>query len=487
MARTATTIRSVPDGFQPTGSIAISAFGPIDSSCNASTALSCTSMVDVDGRYVSRSFAPTQPGTYRLTAAHNADSDLVAVATACAGAGASVEGCVATPSITAVASAGVVLGGSVSDVATLAAGSSPTGTMTFSLFGPNDASCITAPAVISESPVSGNGPYSSNSFTPRTPGTYRFVASYSGDSNNRGATTGCKDNSELVVVQRASPVVSTMASATTAVGGVISDTALLVGGRDPTGTITFTVFAPGHSSCAEAPAFSSTVTIDGDGSYASDSFAAIDAGTYVFVASYGGDANNNGSTAACNDPNESVIVTTPVSVSTATTRPSATTTLATVTTVAPTTVAPTVPTTLAPTVPTVPPGTTSVPPMLTLSQPSVPPGGQISVRGNGCAPGSGVSLTIGTTTVGTSAADNSGSFSTTILVPDLPLGRVDVVAACGVTFVIPLEIAVGTRADTGAGTLGLFFFFFLLVLMIFRRRRLVRPRTTRQADGDGDG
>jgi hypothetical protein len=56
----------------------------------------------------------------------------------------------------------------------------------------------------------GNGQYGSGSFNPTVPGTYRFVASYSGDTNNSPAgPTGCTDPAESVTVTNASPTVST--------------------------------------------------------------------------------------------------------------------------------------------------------------------------------------------------------------------------------------------------------------------------------------
>jgi uncharacterized protein (TIGR03382 family) len=98
------------------------------------------------------------------------------------------------------------------------------------------------------------------------------------------------------------------------------------------------------------------------------------------------------------------------------------------------------------------------------------------VHGNGCPAGANVVLTIGGTSVGSAVADGTGVFSAPISVPDLPLGRVLVVADCGPTFSTPLDLAVATSVDSGTGVLGVFLFFLLLVVMLFRRRRQVRPR-----------
>ena len=67
---------------------------------------------------------------------------------------------------------------------------------------------------------------------------------------------------------------------------------------------------------ANALAFGGTVVLNaisgapvsGNGSYDSESFTALVAGTYQWVANYSGDANNNAAVTACNDPDESVVV-----------------------------------------------------------------------------------------------------------------------------------------------------------------------------------
>ena len=60
----------------------------------------------------------------------------------------------------------------------------PTGTITFTLFGPNNPTCTGAAIFTSTVPVAGNGVYPSAPFTATTPGTYNWVAAYSGDANN---------------------------------------------------------------------------------------------------------------------------------------------------------------------------------------------------------------------------------------------------------------------------------------------------------------
>jgi len=108
---------------------------------------------------------------------------------------------IASPTITASATASVLLGNAISDTATLTGGNIPTGTISFRLYGPNDASCQGAPVFTSSPvPVNGNGSYGSGPFTPVLPGTYFWIASYSGDANNNSAATACGLQNASVVV-----------------------------------------------------------------------------------------------------------------------------------------------------------------------------------------------------------------------------------------------------------------------------------------------
>ena len=126
------------------------------------------------------------------------------------------------------------------------------------------------------------------------------------------APPGAAASGTLTVL--AAPTIATTASASVTVGGAITDTATLAGGSSPTGTITFTLFGPNDATCANAPVFTSTVTVNGNGSYTSSSFTTASAGTYNWIATYNGDANNGAPTSACADPNESVVVTAPTPV-----------------------------------------------------------------------------------------------------------------------------------------------------------------------------
>ncbi|MDQ6784584.1 MAG: hypothetical protein M3063_14330, partial [Actinomycetota bacterium] len=107
----------------------------------------------------------------------------------------------ATPTIATQASPGNLLGAPVHDTATVSGGSSPTGSVTFSLF--SDAACATQ-VFTSTNPL-GGGTATSDTFTPAAAGTYYWTASYSGDANNNAVPAPCGAANESVVIAPFAP------------------------------------------------------------------------------------------------------------------------------------------------------------------------------------------------------------------------------------------------------------------------------------------
>ena len=119
-----------------------------------------------------------------------------------------------TTLISTQASPGVTLGAAITDTKTLSGGVTPpfqpTGTITFNLYGPNDANCTGDAIFTSTVPVNGTGNYVSDPFTPATPGTYRWIANYSGDANNNATANVCNEANENVVVSAPGTAVPTL-------------------------------------------------------------------------------------------------------------------------------------------------------------------------------------------------------------------------------------------------------------------------------------
>ncbi len=209
----------------------------------------------------------------------------------------------------------------LTDSATLAGGYHETGTITFTLYAPGGGSVDTETAT-----VNGNGTYTTPTgytlpTTGAVAGTYQWVASYGGDPNNNPSTSNRGD--EPVTVSPATPTISTTTDPTSVTVGTLpfNDTATLATGFNPTGTITFTLYAPGGSLV-----YTDHVTVSGNGSYSTTTgdlpggYVPTLAGTYQWVATYGGDPNNNAATTTSGD--EPVIATTQSSFLTTSANPS---------------------------------------------------------------------------------------------------------------------------------------------------------------------
>src|SRR5207245_250304 len=127
----------------------------------------------------------------------------------------------------------ITLGASFHDTATLgpapAGGPAPTGTVTFNVYGPADTTCAAAPVFTSTNAVNAAGTTATSSnFTPLAPGTYRVIATYSGDANYLGSASSCADPAEAEVVNKAPlPIATAVAPTPIALGASFHDTATL--------------------------------------------------------------------------------------------------------------------------------------------------------------------------------------------------------------------------------------------------------------------
>jgi hypothetical protein len=225
-----------------------------------------------------------------------------------------------------------VIGNAVSDTATLTGtankpgdpvidpatvGGAAGGSITFKLYGPSaTAVCDATNLVFTSSaiPVTGDGPYGSGNFTPTTVGTYRWIASYTGDSpNTLGVTGACGASNESVVVTPKTPTIVTTQSPTsaTALGGSTSDTATIGNtankpdGTAAGGTVTFKLYGPradaGTPNCTTNLVYTSVAyAVSGNGTYPTaaqsianpNTFTPTLAGTYDWIATYTGDSPN---------------------------------------------------------------------------------------------------------------------------------------------------------------------------------------------------
>ena len=205
---------------------------------------------------------------------------------------------------------------SLTDIATLSGGTGDaTGTINFTLY--DDVDCThavgTASATVNNG-ANGKNYTSSPAVVVSATGTYHWVASYvSGDENNADTTTECGAPNENPVVNPRLTDLTTNAGGPYLLGAdgtvALSDTATLSGGTSEAGgTITFRLFS--DNECLSQVGGDVTAGVDGaDGkNYVSPSITVSAAGTYYWVATYGGDSKNTASSTTCGDVAESPLV-----------------------------------------------------------------------------------------------------------------------------------------------------------------------------------
>src|ERR1019366_4281683 len=306
-------------GDNPGGTVAFSLFGPNDSNCatnedSSNGALQTwTVALDQDGnaKVPAPGYMTSTVGTYQWVATYSGDANNAGATSGCGNESVVINKVDSAIRTDQSNKDGAPVGTSFKDTATLS-GDAPTGTVTFFLYGPNDANCVdNADAGMHwlqkwmvKLGENGKASVPDPGYKTSVAGNYQGVAVYSGDANNTTAKSAC--GNESVVIGKSSPTIVTVASEGGPVGTQIHDSAQVSGGDNPTGTVTFTLFAPSNTNCASnengsGSVQSVTVALgsDGSASSASSPFTSTTVGTSNWIATYSGDANNKGASTSC--------------------------------------------------------------------------------------------------------------------------------------------------------------------------------------------
>jgi hypothetical protein len=167
-----------------------------------------------------------------------------------------------TPTITTGAVTPVTVGDNIHDTAAIRGLVNPdgTGSITFKLY--SDDACTVEVFSNTVSPVDKDGDYISGDYTTTAAGSYYWMASFSGDSNNDPIESTCLDEGETSVVHKADPSLATTPDPSSgSIGVILNDSADLSLGFNPTGTITFNLYAPSDATCSGAPVFTEVVSV----------------------------------------------------------------------------------------------------------------------------------------------------------------------------------------------------------------------------------
>ena len=192
-------------GFEPTGKITFKLYGVNDPECDGKPLFTESEKLNKDGTAGTADdpFVAGDAGTYHWVASYSGDADNNAVTGLCTDEPQTIGK--ATPSIASTPSAGGDTGTAVSDSATVSSGDSPSGTVTFKLYGAGDSSCASAPIFSSTVALSGGSAQSGSFSATSEAGTYNWIATYNGDDDNGSVSGKCGDES-VVITKPASSV-----------------------------------------------------------------------------------------------------------------------------------------------------------------------------------------------------------------------------------------------------------------------------------------
>ncbi len=285
------------------GEISFEVFGPGDPTCSgpALSPAPTSASVNGEGEYASGEFTPSAAGVYHWSAHYSGDLENPAAESICSATSTVSK---ASPGLTGTASAGVV-NTAIHDEATVTGGFSPTGEVTFRVYGPADTTCLTPLETDAVSLEDGDA--ISADFLPQQAGEFRWTASYEGDANNEAVSLPCGSANQVSTVSKASPTLVGTATSAVMVGSPIADEVTVASGFDAGGQLVFRAYGPGDQTCSGAVKYEATVVVDGNGSYSPSGFSP-EAGPYRWTVAYSGDANNEVAGLPCGSANQSSTV-----------------------------------------------------------------------------------------------------------------------------------------------------------------------------------
>ncbi|HEY1734617.1 MAG TPA: hypothetical protein VGG23_09230, partial [Acidimicrobiales bacterium] len=309
---------TVSGGYNPSGTVTFDLYDNADAT---GTPLFTDTEPLSGGSAISDSYSTTGAGTDYWVATYNGDTNNSPVSS---GSGDEpVMVAQTAPSISTSdpgsGAAGTAISAASISATLSGASASASGTVTFTVFGPQSGAptdCSSGGTTVGTAPVSGNGSYSpSSSYTPTAGGDYYWYATYSGDSNDGAANSGCGASMPETVVTTVTSLSLAAPSSGTA-GTAISASSVAAtlsnAAASASGTVTFTVFGPetgAPTDCSSGGTTVGTAPVSGGGSYSPfSSYTPAGAGDYYWYASYNGDANDSSASSGCGASMQETVV-----------------------------------------------------------------------------------------------------------------------------------------------------------------------------------
>src|ERR1700680_4506844 len=308
-------------GNDPTGNLRFYLFGPGNPTCNFEQVSASAphgwifmagpiALVDGKASVPAPGFVTTQTGVYRWVADYGGDSNNTEARSECGNEAVTIGKDPTSIDTVPSNAKGAPVGTALTDSGTVI-GNDPTGNLRFYLFGPGNPTCnfeqVSASAphgwIFMAGPIAlvdGKASVPAPGFVTTQTGVYRWVADYGGDSNNTEARSEC--GKEAVSIGKHSDTLTSTASSGGVIGTVVYDTAKVTGRMNATGTVTFSLYGAGDTTCSGTAIFTSTVALGANGTAKSATFSGTTkAGTYNWIAIYNGDAKNVSSKDTCGD------------------------------------------------------------------------------------------------------------------------------------------------------------------------------------------
>jgi hypothetical protein len=279
-----------------TGTVTWKWYGPNAPGCSGPPIGVVQSTVAYEAGYAHTKVVLPTPtlGKYLLVASYGGDSNDAAATTAC---GEQVIDVRSRPTLVPSVTGALRVGSPVRIAMSFQDGTEPSGTVTLKIFSVQDPSCSETPLSVQTLNVA-QGVSTEAEYVPTETGPLYYQAKYSGDENNYGANLLCAEGAAAPVVGPAQPTIAVTAPSSVLVGDPIAGLAQTLGGFRPTGTVELELFPPSDPACAAAAAAAVDAPLSG-GAAASEQFATTVTGNYHFIAIYGGDPDNQGTSSSC--------------------------------------------------------------------------------------------------------------------------------------------------------------------------------------------
>ncbi len=182
-------------GFAPNGTVTFRIYGPVASGCTGPAFVNIVG-VKGNGTVNSDPFVALRPGRYSFAVSYSGDAENQGASEPCDSPSQVVQVLKRSPSVKPRA---VLVGRQISIRAHLSGSVSPSGSISFRLYGPGDKSCRRKPKFGGKVTVKRNGTFSLARYLATKPGIYRLSVGYSGDPRNRRYPLSCSTAQQVRV------------------------------------------------------------------------------------------------------------------------------------------------------------------------------------------------------------------------------------------------------------------------------------------------